>query len=181
LQGLRLRVPGRPPYVHDVLLGERLAVARGGRPRLRPIASRPALNPVCNIFAASSCICHLTGMSTRRGCSCVRCTLPGADLGNNDYLSRWDLGSPHAPSHGLQLTRTGLSQVVDVKVVLTRQGRPNTQPARIAECLVGDPTGVIIFTARNEQGDARRAHAAPVDVQVTFVVKCSSLFTAQGC
>ena len=43
-------------------------------------------------------------------------------------------------------------QVVDVKVVLTRQARPNTQPARIAECLVGDQTGCIIFTARNEQG-----------------------------
>ena len=101
----------------------------------------------------------------------MRSTLPGVDLGNNDYLSRWDLGSPDAPSHELQLTRTGLSQVVDVKVVLTRQGRPNTQPARIAECLVGDPTGVIIFTARNEQGDARRAHAAPVDVHVTYAVK----------
>uniref|UniRef100_A0A803QJJ4 Single-stranded DNA binding protein Ssb-like OB fold domain-containing protein n=1 Tax=Cannabis sativa TaxID=3483 RepID=A0A803QJJ4_CANSA len=30
-------------------------------------------------------------------------------------------------------------------------GRP-TQPSRIAECLVGDETGTILFTARNEQG-----------------------------
>ncbi|XP_062105944.1 uncharacterized protein At4g28440 [Humulus lupulus] len=31
-------------------------------------------------------------------------------------------------------------------------GRP-TQPSRIAECLVGDETGTILFTARNEQVD----------------------------
>jgi len=28
----------------------------------------------------------------------------------------------------------------------------NTAPWRIAKCLVGDETGTIIFTARNEQG-----------------------------
>uniref|UniRef100_A0A0D9WEA7 Single-stranded DNA binding protein Ssb-like OB fold domain-containing protein n=1 Tax=Leersia perrieri TaxID=77586 RepID=A0A0D9WEA7_9ORYZ len=28
-----------------------------------------------------------------------------------------------------------------------------SRPARIAECLVGDETGVIVFTARNEQVD----------------------------
>lgn len=43
-------------------------------------------------------------------------------------------------------------QVVDVKVVLTRQGGRPQQQSRIAECLIGDQTGVIIFTARNEQG-----------------------------
>lgn len=30
-------------------------------------------------------------------------------------------------------------------------GRPS-QPSRIAECLIGDETGCILFTARNEQG-----------------------------
>ncbi|CAL8468001.1 g7539 [Coccomyxa elongata] len=44
-------------------------------------------------------------------------------------------------------------KVVDVKVVLTRQGGRPQQQARIAECLIGDQTGVIIFTARNEQVD----------------------------
>lgn len=44
-------------------------------------------------------------------------------------------------------------KVVDVKVVLTRQGTRLQQQSRIAECLIGDQTGVIIFTARNEQVD----------------------------
>ena len=42
-----------------------------------------------------------------------------------------------------------------VKTVSTRGGRPTVlaaRPSRIAECLVGDETGTIIFTARNEQG-----------------------------
>lgn len=30
-------------------------------------------------------------------------------------------------------------------------GRPS-QPSRIAECLIGDETGCILFTARNDQG-----------------------------
>jgi replication factor A1 len=30
-----------------------------------------------------------------------------------------------------------------------------SRPTRIAECLVGDETGAILFTARNEQGDGR--------------------------
>ena len=49
--------------------------------------------------------------------------------------------------------RTGnLIQVVEVKVVLARQaGRPSSSN-RISECLIGDQTGVVIFTARNDQG-----------------------------
>ena len=43
-------------------------------------------------------------------------------------------------------------QVLDAKVVLDRPGRPGAQPQRIAECTVGDATGIILFTARNEQG-----------------------------
>lgn len=45
-------------------------------------------------------------------------------------------------------------KVVDSKMVL-QKGRPDGSQARqmrIAECLVGDETGMIVFTARNEQG-----------------------------
>lgn len=45
-------------------------------------------------------------------------------------------------------------KVVSSKMVL-QKGRPDGSQARqmrIAECLVGDETGVVIFTARNEQG-----------------------------
>lgn len=45
-------------------------------------------------------------------------------------------------------------KVVNTKMVMQR-GRPDgPQPRqmRIAECLVGDETGMIIFTARNDQG-----------------------------
>lgn len=54
-------------------------------------------------------------------------------------------------------------KVVEANPVETAQ-RPNrpravlprpAQPPRIAECLVGDETGTIIFTARNEQGMSR--------------------------
>lgn len=45
-------------------------------------------------------------------------------------------------------------KVVDSKLVMQR-GRsdgPQVRPMKIAECLVGDETGMIIFTARNDQG-----------------------------
>lgn len=45
-------------------------------------------------------------------------------------------------------------KVVNTKMVL-QKGRPDGPQARqmrIAECLVGDETGMIIFTARNDQG-----------------------------
>lgn len=45
-------------------------------------------------------------------------------------------------------------KVVSTKMVL-QKGRadgPQVRQMRIAECLVGDETGVIIFTARNDQG-----------------------------
>ncbi|CAL5219912.1 g1842 [Coccomyxa viridis] len=42
-------------------------------------------------------------------------------------------------------------KVLSQRLVLQRPSRPNTKPATIAECLVGDPTGCIILTARNEQ------------------------------
>ncbi|XP_058752270.1 uncharacterized protein At4g28440-like [Vicia villosa] len=43
-----------------------------------------------------------------------------------------------------------------VKTVPSRGGRSSviaSRPSRIAECVVGDETAVIIFTARNEQVD----------------------------
>eukprot|EP01018_Ginkgo_biloba_P001175 Gb_31185 [translate_table: standard] len=49
-------------------------------------------------------------------------------------------------------------KVVSSKLVLQR-ARPNgnqLRHVRIAECVVGDDTGVIIFTARNEQVDIMR-------------------------
>jgi hypothetical protein len=45
-------------------------------------------------------------------------------------------------------------KVVSTKMVL-QKGRadgPQVRQMRIAECLVGDETGMIIFTARNDQG-----------------------------
>lgn len=45
---------------------------------------------------------------------------------------------------GLNLT----VKVIDAKMVAQR-GR---NQARFSECLVGDETGIIIFSARNEQG-----------------------------
>ncbi|XP_074296021.1 uncharacterized protein At4g28440-like isoform X1 [Silene latifolia] len=44
-------------------------------------------------------------------------------------------------------------KVVDAKLVMQR-GRPDGQQLRqmrLAECLVGDETGIIVFTARNDQ------------------------------
>ena len=51
-------------------------------------------------------------------------------------------------------------KVVDANPVVpvTRKARPGasmgrpSQPSRIAECLIGDETGCILFTARNDQG-----------------------------
>ncbi|GKA92422.1 elongation factor-like GTPase 1, partial [Tanacetum coccineum] len=51
---------------------------------------------------------------------------------------------------GLNLT----VKVVDSMAIQTRGGRNGTQGrnTRLAECLVGDETGVVVFTAINEQG-----------------------------
>eukprot|EP01018_Ginkgo_biloba_P036505 Gb_15472 [translate_table: standard] len=45
-------------------------------------------------------------------------------------------------------------KVISAKLVL-QKGRPDGQvrQMRIAECLIGDDTGIIVFTARNEQVD----------------------------
>lgn len=53
---------------------------------------------------------------------------------------------PDTTGHNLTI------KVVERKVVLNRPG--GRGPAtKIAECLLGDATGVIVFTARNEQVD----------------------------
>ncbi|WZZ19246.1 hypothetical protein YC2023_112335 [Brassica napus] len=47
-------------------------------------------------------------------------------------------------------------KVISTKTVMQRGGGrpsgPQARQMRIAECLVGDETGIIIFTARNDQG-----------------------------
>ncbi|GKF24884.1 putative nucleic acid-binding, OB-fold protein [Tanacetum coccineum] len=52
---------------------------------------------------------------------------------------------------GLNLT----VKVADSKAIQTRGGRNGTQGCNmpLAECLVGDETEVVVFTARNEQGE----------------------------
>ncbi|XP_021716019.1 uncharacterized protein At4g28440-like [Chenopodium quinoa] len=58
-------------------------------------------------------------------------------------------------------------KVVSSKTVLNK-GRSapsaslNPRPTRIAECVVGDETGVIIFTARNEQIDLMQPDATVI-------------------
>lgn len=58
-------------------------------------------------------------------------------------------------------------KVVSSKTVLNK-GRSapsaslNPRPTRIAECVVGDETGVIIFTARNEQIDLMKPEATVI-------------------
>ncbi|KAK1299080.1 Uncharacterized protein QJS10_CPB14g00149 [Acorus calamus] len=50
-------------------------------------------------------------------------------------------------------------KVVSSKMVLQkgRSDGPQMRQMRIAECLVGDETGIIVFTARNEQEDFKGA------------------------
>ncbi|XP_072960737.1 uncharacterized protein At4g28440-like [Typha angustifolia] len=48
-------------------------------------------------------------------------------------------------------------KVVDSKMVLQRGRSDGPQGRRTAECLVGDETGMIVFTARNEQVDLMKA------------------------
>lgn len=49
-------------------------------------------------------------------------------------------------------------KVLETKIVLNRPRGPKG-PLRVAECLVGDQTGVIIFTAKNEQVDLAKEGA----------------------
>ncbi len=56
---------------------------------------------------------------------------------------------PGTSGHNLRV------KVVESKVVVDRQRGPKGQPLKVAECIVGDQTATIVFTARNEQGGAR--------------------------
>lgn len=48
-------------------------------------------------------------------------------------------------------------QVVDSKVVVDKPARGPLKPQKVAECTVGDETGTILLTARNEQGGCQAA------------------------
>lgn len=60
---------------------------------------------------------------------------------------------PGTTGHTLTVKVVDSNPVVPV----ARKARPGmssrpSQPSRIAECLIGDETGCILFTARNDQG-----------------------------
>eukprot|EP00879_Flechtneria_rotunda_P003093 GHRR01003314.1.p1 GENE.GHRR01003314.1~~GHRR01003314.1.p1 ORF type:complete len:137 (+),score=24.79 GHRR01003314.1:486-896(+) len=42
-------------------------------------------------------------------------------------------------------------KVVKSQIVVDRPRGPKGQPLKVAECIVGDQSGTIVFTARNEQ------------------------------
>lgn len=72
---------------------------------------------------------------------------------------------PDTSSHTLTV------KVVDAKVVLDRPaGKAGSSASKVAECLVGDQTGVIVFSAKNEQVDLAKPgqyvtlHNAKVDM-----------------
>mmetsp|Transcript_35617 Transcript_35617/g.79175 ORF Transcript_35617/g.79175 Transcript_35617/m.79175 type:complete len:136 (-) Transcript_35617:574-981(-) len=44
-------------------------------------------------------------------------------------------------------------KVVEAKVVHSRAKGPKGTPIKVAECIVGDKTGAIVFTARDEQAE----------------------------
>mmetsp|Transcript_28713 Transcript_28713/g.93784 ORF Transcript_28713/g.93784 Transcript_28713/m.93784 type:complete len:135 (-) Transcript_28713:549-953(-) len=44
-------------------------------------------------------------------------------------------------------------KVVDAKMITQNRARPDGSSAKLAECTVGDETGVVIFTARGAQVD----------------------------
>ncbi|GLC47105.1 hypothetical protein PLESTB_000436400 [Pleodorina starrii] len=50
-------------------------------------------------------------------------------------------------------------KVVDATTVMTRQRGPKAPAVKVAECLVADSTGVIVFVARNEQVDVAQKGA----------------------
>uniref|UniRef100_A0A7N2LB47 Single-stranded DNA binding protein Ssb-like OB fold domain-containing protein n=2 Tax=Fagaceae TaxID=3503 RepID=A0A7N2LB47_QUELO len=64
-------------------------------------------------------------------------------------------------------------KVVSTKMVL-QKGRadgPQVRQMRIAECLVGDETGLIIFTARNDQGHVGWYYTFEPQIMRGMVVK----------
>jgi replication factor A1 len=78
-------------------------------------------------------------------------------------------------THGHNL----IVKIVDSKMVVQRgrEGGPQGRQMRIAECLVGDETGIIVFTARNDQGSPNCFHIpwqylTPSILQHITVCKC---------
>jgi len=47
---------------------------------------------------------------------------------------------------------SSLLQVVEVRPVIERAAKQGSKIHKIAECVLGDESGTIIFSARNEQG-----------------------------
>ncbi|GIL51752.1 hypothetical protein Vafri_7674 [Volvox africanus] len=50
-------------------------------------------------------------------------------------------------------------KVISATTVMTRQRGPRASAVKVAECLVADSTGVIVFVARNEQVDVAQTGA----------------------
>lgn len=67
-------------------------------------------------------------------------------------------------------------KVVSSKLVVQkpRSSADHTRPVRIAECVVGDETGVIVFTARNEQVDLMKEG-------VTVILRNAKIDMFKGC
>uniref|UniRef100_A0A0E0KXD7 Single-stranded DNA binding protein Ssb-like OB fold domain-containing protein n=3 Tax=Oryza TaxID=4527 RepID=A0A0E0KXD7_ORYPU len=81
---------------------------------------------------------------------------PMADSGARRQPSFTKVDQLRPGTHGHNL----LLKVVDSKMVLQRGGGPQGRHMRIAECLVGDETGIIVFTARNDQVDVMKPGAS---------------------
>ncbi|GIL92520.1 hypothetical protein Vretimale_19304 [Volvox reticuliferus] len=50
-------------------------------------------------------------------------------------------------------------KVINATTVMTRQRGPRASAVKVAECLVADSTGIIVFVARNEQVDVAKTGA----------------------
>ena len=75
----------------------------------------------------------------------------GKSVMRKPVFTKVDQLRPGTSGHNLTV------KVVSTKMIL-QKGRPDgpqVRQMRIAECIVGDETGTIVFTARNEQGIVR--------------------------
>ncbi|XP_048566979.1 uncharacterized protein At4g28440-like [Triticum urartu] len=68
------------------------------------------------------------------------------------FMKVGDLRPGTSTGHTLLVKVLSSKIKTETKTVVTRFG-PAARPTRIAECLVGDETGCILFTARNNQVD----------------------------
>ena len=62
-------------------------------------------------------------------------------------------------------------KIVSTKMVLQkgRSDGPQARQMRISECIVGDETGVVVFTARNDQGTLTYFNQWDSHLCVTFI------------